>query len=221
MVVTVARVGVVLVVIVGLLLAIQTCRLNDLQWKLASTTLPSSPGWTPPKSEAPKIEGVPRGNILATVEGKVRYLPRREAPGEAQPCDLDEIDAVLGCRVEVVQGAARLATWGTLMGFGQVRELPRRWAGEVIPDPVARGATLEVVPEDTAPTESKPPEVHVAVLPRQLQWEARALYVVPTRAVRLEGTRMFTRHLGVAASATVPLYSEAGFDAGVGLAVRF
>jgi len=157
------------------------------------------------------IPDVPRRAAVATVEGRVRYLPAPIA-SPAVPCDLREIDAELHCRVEVVTGGARLKVWGALRGFGQERLLPSRWAGD-LPDPSPTG--------NPSPIETAPPIVHVNAPLRPLLWEARAGYVVPTKAVRIGATRMLTRRFGVYVDATVPLETADGFDAGAGVAVRF
>jgi len=214
MAVNVARILAVLAVVAIAAFGFQTYRLRNIEARLARESLPEGVGWTTAAPSHPMIPDVPRRAAVATVEGRVRYLPIKETRPNLSsvPCDLKEIDADIHCRVEVVTGGARLKVWGALRGFGQERLLPSRWAGD-LPDPSPTG--------NPSPIETAPPIVHVNAPLRPLLWEARAGYVVPTKAVRIGATRMLTRRFGVYVDATVPLETADGFDAGAGVAVRF
>lgn len=209
-------------VVLCLALGVQTCRIANLQAQVALKTLPTGPGWTPPKSTPPKIEGVPRKAAVATVQGGVRYLPK---PTEAKiPCDLNELTVDVQCRVEVATSGGRLQTWGSVAGFGQVRELPKRWAGELEVPPALRavpGAVSEDLTEDTDPTESAPPEIHISIQPRPLRLEGRLGYVLPTDAIRVGGSWYFSRRIGLFADISVPVKGAGDPDAAAGVAIRF
>lgn len=192
--VNLTRISLGLILVLGVLLSIQTCRLSDRDAKIAADTLKDL-GWTLSQGK-PKVDDVPAGSRpVAVVEGGVRYLPRsrQSSGGAGSPspasdipptfpptsppgtlvCNLDSLTVDLRCRAEIVEvagvTAAKLWTRGTILSLdGAKRELPERLVG------------VQTV-DEAQPIETERPRVEIQ-LPRKVPYRwysARVGVLVP------------------------------------------